>query len=506
MASTGTHAAEGEREQQEDAAQLASMGYKQQLTRRLDLLSNFSVGFTYLSPVVGVYTLFAYGLATAGPAVFWTIPLAVAGQWLVMLTFAEASSQWPIAGGVYQWARRLVGNRYAWFSWWFYTWALLVTIASATFSAALYMGPLFGYSVTRWSQIGTALVVLAIVTVINLSGVRNMALVAKLGLIAELIGSVVLGAIILARMPLHDLGVLFESKGAGAGNYAGAFLASILFAVWIFYGFEACGDIAEEVKAPSRKVPRAMKLTLLVGGLASAFITISFILATPNFGAVISGEDADPIGTIFNSALGTAGTKVALVMVGIAFVSCALSLQTATSRLLYSFARDGMIIGHRFIDRVSPRFHIPPGAVLIAAVIPGAIVFMPTATVARIITFAVVGIYVGFQSVVLASLIARARGWKPSGAFNLGKAGWAVNLSALAWGVFAIVVLCIKTPAYGTSFIDRWLVPVSLGCVAVLGVLYYVIFRPQYRVETDARADTAGDAASATAADAALGL
>jgi amino acid transporter len=484
--------------EQDDAAQLAELGYKQQLTRRLDLLSNFSIGFTYLSPVVGVYSLFAYGLATAGPAFFWTIPIVVAGQWFVMLTFAEASSQWPIAGGVYQWSRRLVDHRYAWFAWWFYVWALLVTIASVTFSAALFVGPLFGYDVTRRNQIATALVILAVVTVINLSGVRNMALVAKLGLLAEIVGSVILGVIILARMDLHSLGVLFDTEGAGSGNYTGAFLASLLFAVWIFYGFEACGDIAEEVKSPSRKVPRAMQLTLLVGGLASAFITISFILAVPDFGAVISGADADPIGTIFNDALGNAGEKVALVMVMIAFVSCALSLQTATSRLVFSFARDGMIVGHRFIDRVSPRFHIPPGAILIAALIPAAIVFMPTATVARIITFATVGIYFAFQSVVLASLIARSRGWKPSGPFTLGRAGWAVNLIALAWGIFAIVVLCIKTPhAEGASFVDRWLVPISLVCVGVVGALYYLIFRPTYRIEDEARSEASGAAEAA---------
>ena len=69
---------------QADAAQLASFGYRQQLTRALGLLSNFSLGFTYLSPVVGVYTLFAFGLVTAGPAMIWTIPLVVAGQLLVV--------------------------------------------------------------------------------------------------------------------------------------------------------------------------------------------------------------------------------------------------------------------------------------------------------------------------------------------------------------------------------------------------------------------------------------
>jgi hypothetical protein len=53
---------------------------------------------------------------------------------------------------------------------------------------------------------------------------------------------------------------------------------------------------------------------------------------------------------------------------------------------------------------------MPPGAVAVAAVIPALITLMPTATVARIITFAVVGIYISFQLVVLATLIARQRG------------------------------------------------------------------------------------------------
>jgi len=97
-----------------DTAQLAALGYNQQLTRALGLGQNFSVGFTYLSPLVGVYSLFAFGLAAGGPAFLWSIPLVVVGQSLVLLIFAEVSSQYPLAGGIYQWAKRLVGSQYAW--------------------------------------------------------------------------------------------------------------------------------------------------------------------------------------------------------------------------------------------------------------------------------------------------------------------------------------------------------------------------------------------------------
>ena len=75
-----------------------------------------------------------------------------------------------------------------------------------------------------------------------------------------------------------------HTYGAGSGDYTGAFLAAALFAVWIFYGFEACGDIAEEVRDPSRKIPKAMGWTLGIGGLATIILTLGLTVAVPDIG------------------------------------------------------------------------------------------------------------------------------------------------------------------------------------------------------------------------------
>ena len=48
----------------DDDARLASLGYQPQLRRVLGLFANFSVAFTYLSPMVGIYSLFVLGLGT----------------------------------------------------------------------------------------------------------------------------------------------------------------------------------------------------------------------------------------------------------------------------------------------------------------------------------------------------------------------------------------------------------------------------------------------------------
>jgi len=471
-----------------DEHQLAQLGYRQQLSRSLGLFSNFAVGFTYLSPVVGVYSLFAFGLATGGPAFIWSMPIVIFGQFMVVGVFSEISSQYPLAGGIYQWSKRLVGSRYAFMSGWMYTVALLITVAAVAYAANLFAAPLFGWELSDTSTIIVAVAVIVLGGILNMLGIRRLALLARAGLFVEIAGTLVLGTYLLLFDRHQDIGVIFSTMGAGGGDYLGAFLAAALFSVWIFYGFEACGDIAEEVHNPSQKVPRAMQLTLAVGGAVSAFLAVALILAVPDIGAVMNGTDASPIDSILLANFGEFGAKVALALILFAFVSCTIAIQGAAIRLVYSFARDGMVVGSRALSTVHPRLHMPPGAVLVSVIVPAAITLLPSATVTVIITFAVVGIYIGFQSVVLAALIARTRGWRPSGSFQLGRWAMPVNVIALIYGVSAIIILSVKTGEGMESFVDRWLVPLSAGIVFLLGLAYLVLVRPTENIREDARA------------------
>src|SRR5256885_6660561 len=128
-----------------DSAQLEALGYDSKFDRSMSLWSNFALGFTYLSPVVGVYTVFAFAIATGGPPMFWSYLFVGLGQLLVALVFGEIVSQFPIAGGLYPWARRLVGKRWAWMAGWVYLWALWVTVAAvATGGGAVFSAPVRG--------------------------------------------------------------------------------------------------------------------------------------------------------------------------------------------------------------------------------------------------------------------------------------------------------------------------------------------------------------------------
>jgi amino acid transporter len=475
-----------------DAAQLAALGYTSEFKRDMSLWANISLGFTYLSPVVGVYTLFAFALATAGPPMIWSFLIVGVGQFFVALVFGEVVSQYPVAGGVYPWARRLWGKRWAWMTGWVYMIALLVTIASVAYGAAPYLASLLGISATENLTIACAILVVVIATFINLGGTKVLATAAIIGFTAELAGAVAVGFWLLTFHREHGLGVLFDSFGAGGSDsYLTAFLAASLIGIFQYYGFEACGDVAEEVPDPGRRIPKAMRMTIYIGGFAATFVCLALLLAVPDFAAVISGEDADPVGTLLTSAFGTVGVKVVLGIVMISFLSCVMSLQAAASRLVFSYARDKMLAGHRYLAHFWHERHVPPYALLLAALLPTLVIFgskLSTDALTKIVSFAAIGIYIGFQMVVLAALRARVRGWQPSGKFTLGRWGLLVNVVALVYGVAAMVNMCWpRTPE--APWYDNYLVLLSAVVVIVAGLVYMVAGRPYDH--GDAPADTA---------------
>jgi amino acid transporter len=473
-----------------DADHLKVLGYDDSFHRSMSLWANFALGFTYLSPLVGVYSLFALGLSTGGPpSVFWIL-IVGAGQLLVALVFGEVVSQYPIAGGIYPWTRRLWGKRYAWMAAWIYIWAMIVTITAVAEFGSGFMASLFGLEVTPLTGLLFTVVLLVVALLINFSGTKNLARVARIGLAAELIGVIALGLYLLIFQRKQDFSVFFNPMGTDAGgDYTGVFLGAALVGLFLFYGFEACGDVAEEVKSPATRIPRAMILTIFVGGISALFSFCGYVLAAPDLASIVNGTDVDPIPGILDATVGPIGAKIFLVVAVTAFLSCVLSLQAAASRLLFSFARDEMLPGHRWLSQVSPRTAVPRNALIVACLVPLLIcvlIFVQPAILVPVTSFAVLGIYLAFQAVVLGALRQRIKGWKPGGPFFLGVFGVIVNVAALAYGIFAIVLLA--RPGASGDFWTDWVVVIGVVIVAVTGLLYLLIARPD-RKSTAAHGD-----------------
>ncbi|HEX3782247.1 MAG TPA: APC family permease [Pseudonocardiaceae bacterium] len=516
---------QGESAAEADAAHLERLGYKQELHRVLGLFDNFSIAFSYLSPMVGVYSLFVLGVGAAGPRYIWLMLPVVGFMLLVALVFGELASHYPVAGALYQYGKRSVGAGYGWWVGWIYGLALLVTVASVDTGIVSYLttliNNLFGTSLDPSSH-GTILIItvalIVIQTLLNTVGAKVMGRVSKMGVYVETIGTFGV-AIALGIVGFHHgFGFLFSSQGAEhassnplgvdfGGNWlTGAALVAVLAHVYIFYGFESAGDVAEETKQASRMVPRAMRSSLLYGGIASFVLVAALLLATPSspkgYSAAVSLTGGVP--TIL-AQLPSWAQDLFLVVVCIAFFSCGTAVQGAGSRLTYSYARDNAVPFSARVRKVSPRFHTPVNALLVAAVIPALFTLLVNVNpshdvhilwfvfpaginaLTALVSFGVSGIYLSFLLTVIGSMIARARGWRPAGSFTLGRFGWPVSILAALY--LAAMLVNIVAPSGLTSpraalFNYDWITLVVMLALLIIGGVYFLLVRPHRRGPT----------------------
>lgn len=454
--------------------------------RDMGFWGNLALGFTYLSPVVGVYTTFGLAMGMSGPPAFWMLLVAGLGQLLVACVFGEVVSQYPIAGGIYPWNRRLWGPKWGWMSGWIYAIAINATIASVAFGAGPFLGALFDIEMSDEANVVLALVILAVATLTNFGGTKLLANVAFIGFVVEIIATVVIGIWLFIRTSKHDLSVLFTDfrplEMQESQPFFAAFLASALFGIFLFYGFEANGDVAEEVRDPSRVIPRAMRMTIYIGGISSMFLALGLILSVPDYVAVIDGTATDPVGEILVEAFGAGGFKVVLVIVLVSFLSCVISLQAAASRLMYSMGRDGQLPASNLLGKFNRNRAVPPYSLIVAGVLPGIFVLISLLSVdalTAILSFASFGIYLAFSSVVIASIRARVKGWQPQGHFSMGAFGWVVSIAALIYQVFAMAV--IAQPVPDVDFVQSYLVLIVSVVVVVIGAVYLFVSKPHLR-------------------------
>src|ERR1700759_2452293 len=235
----------------DDDARLASLGYATQLNRVLGLFAIFAVAFTYLSPMVGIYSLFVLGVGTGGPAYLWLTIIPVVGMLFVALVFGEFASHYPVAGALYQYSKFSVGPGYGWFVGWFYGIALLVPVASVDTGVVSYVAALT-HNWFHWNLDATdhltvllvTLILLAIQTALNVTGAQVMGRVAQFGVYVEVLGTFGIALILLIHGFHHGLGFLFTSQGVQHaatnplgldfhGSWLGAALVAVLAPVYI---------------------------------------------------------------------------------------------------------------------------------------------------------------------------------------------------------------------------------------------------------------------------------
>ncbi len=418
-----------------DEADLARFGYKQELRRSLGVFSSFAVAFSYISPSTGIFTLFALGLGTIGGVFIWSWPLVAFGQFMIALGFAELASHYPVAGSVFQWTKYLAGKTYSWFAGWIYLFAGILTVAGVCVTLPLALIPAFqnmGWNLANslHNQRIIAIVTLILITIMNIFGVRLVAIVNNTGVLFEILGMVVF-AFVLALFHHHQsAAVIFHSGGTSVTT--GTFLIAMFMSLFVIYGFDTAGTLAEETRDPRREAPKAILGSIIGAFIIGGIFLYACLLAIPNLGDAVKGSFGPA--NIIDANFGNAFSTVFLLVVSAAIFVCCLSIQTSTIRLGFGMARDRALPGSKWLARVHPQLHTP----IFTCIAIGVLAFIPMlqyAGAAIIAIAATAMIYLAYFVGNIALLRARLRGWpKAKAPFSLGRWGLPVNLLALAWG------------------------------------------------------------------------
>jgi amino acid transporter len=473
-----------------DVARLRELGYEQQLERRLRIFDNVALGFAGISPVVGLYAVVLVGTTLAGPAWVWVLPVALAGQCLLLAVYAQLATDYPIAGGAYQWTRRLVGPKYGWFTGWVAICAYAAANTTIAYLGAPWALTLLDIEPTAHAIVVCGVVLVLICAVAGVMGIGVLGRAVTVGITAEIAATVGIGLALLLAFREQDFSLLTDTLGAEAlsgGSVAAGLLAALAVGGWVFIGFDVAVGAAEETKDAAKQVPRAIWIALLSVAVLVLLNAIATTLAHPDPASVVAGEDLDPVATAVVSSFGSWSDKPFAAVVLIAFLSCGMAAQALTARTMFSIARDRVLPGSRFLGGVDRR-RSPIGAIAATSVLGclGLLLGLNSNAVGTLIAFGTTAIYVQFLLIAFAALVARLRGTWTRG----GRTGLVINVAAVAWLAFETVNIAwprksIAPPDAPTYQV--WAAPMLLAAITVVGLLYLLIARPTARPLPESR-------------------
>jgi urea carboxylase system permease len=427
---------------------------------------------------------------------------------MVALCFMEMAGQYPLAGSVYNWSKRVAGDFSAWMTGWIYVVGSIVTVAAVAVAwqvvLPLVSSKIFqilgspadaGLYYTKGGAHNALLlgvILVAFGTIVNMLGVKIMARINNFGVFAELIGSTIL--VILLLFHIHrGPGVVFHNLGLGAGHkwgYFGAFIIGGIMSAYVMYGFDTAGTLAEETADPRRNAPPAIIRALFAAATIGGLLILLAVMDVKN---IHDGGNGLPF--IIKQALGNTTGNVFLVDSAIAITVCTLAVMASCIRLLFAMARDGRLPFGTHIARVSGHRKVPVIPALVVGILAMAILainYGNQSAFLALTSVAIVMFYIAYLGVTGGMLVKRLRGEWPrpdhGPYFSLGRWGLLVNAIAVAYG--AIVALNIAWPRSsvydslaGTKDSAGHVIPghwywqyiaiLFIGAVVVVGTIYY---------------------------------
>ena len=446
----------------DDVRLLQSMGYAQELHRRMSGFSNFAISFSIICILAGGITSLQLGLSAVGGAaagVVW--PAGVAFCFMVALCMAQIASAFPTAGGLYHWSSILGGRGWGWAAAWFNLGGLIFVTAAVNVGTyqlfVNFIGPFLGVNTAKLTlahQIIGVTLITGTQALLNHFGIRVTTLLTDFsGYLILLVASVLTLAMLFAA-PSHDLTRLFTfanfSGVPGGGvwpqrsNLFTMFLLGLMWPVYTITGYDASAHTAEETVQAARNVPRGILRSVYLSGLFGWVMVCSFVLAVPNLTeAVRHGENV--FAWLMTRVLpGNLGTLLWIGIVAANYL-CGLACITSTSRMTFAFARDGGLPFSGKLRKISQTWRTPVIAIWTVACLL-IISMLYTPAYSTLTTAGVIFLYVSYVMPAAAGIFACGRTWTKMGPFRMSDFMFKTLSGMSVLGVLGLIWIGVQPP------------------------------------------------------------
>jgi len=358
--------------------------------------------------LAGTYSLAAYAVAA----------LAIG---LIVLCFAEVGSRFGATGGPYLYTRvafgPLIGFQVGWLMWI----ARVTGFASLTNLFVSYLALFVTGASTGASRTLAIALVVAVLSVINIVGVRASATVTNVLTAGKLIPLFLLAAAGLFFVDTQRYSL------AVAPTY-GAFSTATLLLVFAYMGFEGAVIPSGEMRDPQRHLPFSLVTGTALVALLYMCVQVVCIGTVPDL-----ARSERPLS---DAALQIVGPPGAVLMAAAALVSIGGILNAilfATPRLLFAMAGNGEL--PRVLSQTHARHRTPAAAIIVtaatAAVVAEFSTFISALTISTIVRL------VAYIATCVALPALRRRSDVPAPMFRA-PAAWLVSTGAVALGIWLL--------------------------------------------------------------------
>jgi amino acid transporter len=456
-------------EHAEDRKVLHSMGYAQELSRRMSGFSNFAISFSIICILSGGINSFAQATGSIGGAaagIGWLVGCCVSGFFAICM--AQIASSYPTAGGLYHWGS-ILGNRFVgWTTAWLNLLGLITVMGAINIGTAFFFVGTFG---SIFGLTGTPVEIVLLVAFITIvQGLINHLGIGVTAKLTDWSGYIILGTTVvmiialLILAPTHDWSRLWtftNYSGEAGGNVfpqsdsmVYLFALCLLLPIYTITGYDASAHTSEETVQASRSVPRGIIQAVVVSSLAGWVLLCSLVIAIPDM-TVAASQGWGVFFATMTAVLPGWLVTILYLLILITQLLCGLATVTSTSRMIFAFTRDGGLpLFSKQISTVSVRFRTPVVAIWTGVILEILFVWLAqtvsiggTNIYTIVVNATLIFLFLSFTVPIVAGFFAIGTSkWPTMGPWNIGIPLYKLFAVLSVLGMILIIFIAIQPP------------------------------------------------------------